>query len=72
MKCVLCEKIFCGIRAVLIARHIQTNVHQKKTKSEKMSELMSESDVIFENLYFEENLPQNPTFESIELSASDY
>ena len=37
-----------------------------------MSELMSESDVIFENSYFEENLPQNPTFESIELSASDY
>ena len=38
-----------------------------------MSEPMSESDVIFENSYFEENLPlQNPTFESIELSASDY
>ena len=73
MKCVLCEKIFCGIRSVLIARHIQTNFHQKKSE-EMPIEITSESDVLFENSYFEDNLPQNPnpTFEGLELSASDY
>ena len=37
-----------------------------------MSEIMSESDVLFENSYLEDDIPQNPTFDSIELSASDY